>query len=804
MSSLQNKPKRLVLLDAHAILHRAYHALPDFASSKGEPTGALYGLSAMLLKLVDDLEPDYIAACYDMPGPTFRHEAYEAYKAKRPKAEDDLIHQMNRSRDIFRAFEIPIYEKEGFEADDILGTVVAQTKKELDKGSFEIIIASGDMDTLQLVDGKKVRVYTLKKGIRDTILYDEKAVEKRFGFSPTLLPDYKGLRGDPSDNIMGVKGIGEKTATELIQNFGTIEKMYETLKRDESALEKKGIKPRIINILKEEEEEALFSKTLATIKCDVPIGFILPNNTWKEDFNFVKAEALLREFNFRSLVSRMKVTLGISGVDENEVNSNTAHSNETKETLSEEDKEKLKIALWVVNSDMTHPEEEDILAYTEVKTLIEANGVLLKKIKEDKLEKIYNEIEIPLVPIVRAMCARGIRIDKKHLEKLSKEYHKELEVAQKRIWKEAGQEFNINSPKQLGEVLFDSLGLSTKGLKKTEGGARSTRESELLKLRGAHPIIEHIFVYRELQKLLSTYIDNIPHMVDDDGRLRATFLQTGTTTGRMSSQDPNLQNIPIKDERGREIRKAFSAEKGSVFAAFDYSQIELRMFAALSDDKDLIAIFEKGLDIHTAVASEIFGVPMEKVDVEMRRKAKTINFGIHYGMGVNSLARSLESPRAEAQKFYDNYFNEFPGIEHYIADTKKSAGKLGYTATLFGRRRYFEGLRSHIPYVRASAERMAINAPVQGSAADIIKFAMIHVNTALKAKGLNEHAHLVLQVHDELVYEIEEAHTKEAMPLIKTTMEYVLEKELKQKKKLVPLVVDARVGSNWGEMEKVN
>ncbi|MAG12712.1 hypothetical protein CL630_02750, partial [bacterium] len=309
-SSNKNK-KRLVLLDAHAILHRGYHALPEFSSSKGEPTGALYGLSAMLMKIITELKPDYIAACYDMPGPTFRHEVYGEYKAKRPKTKDDLIHQMNRSRDIFRAFDIPIYEKSGFEADDILGTVVEKMKKQLASGEIEIIIASGDMDTLQLVEGKKVQVYTLKRGINDTILYDEKAVRDRFGFAPELLVDFKGLRGDPSDNIMGIAGIGEKTATLLIQNFGNIEDIYKTLKKDEEKLEKKGVKARIINLLKEGEEEALFSKTLATIRYDVPISFSIPQEKWRDSFDIKKVASLFVELEFRTLTERAKKIMGV-------------------------------------------------------------------------------------------------------------------------------------------------------------------------------------------------------------------------------------------------------------------------------------------------------------------------------------------------------------------------------------------------------------------------------------------------------------------------------------------------------------
>ncbi len=784
------KTRRLVLLDAHAILHRGYHALPEFVSSKGEPTGALYGLSAMLMKIIADLKPDYIAACYDMPGPTFRHEAYEAYKAKRPKTDDDLIAQMNRSRDIFRAFNIPIYEKQGFEADDILGTVVAQMNTALAKDDIEIVIASGDMDTLQLVKDKKVQVYTLKKGINDTVLYDEDKVKERFSFGPELLPDFKGLRGDPSDNIIGIAGIGEKTATILIQNFGGIEDMYKTLKKDKKIFEKKGIKERMVKLLEEGEEEALFSKTLATIRKDAPISFSIPEKEWKESFDIEKVVALFHELEFRTLSERAKKTFGVdNGVE--------IKTEEKEESIDEKEIKKTALALWLVDSNIVNPSKEDILEFANTNSFVKAKTYVFEELKKRNLEKVYYDIELPLLPLLKKAEERGIVVDTKHLKKISKTYHEKLEELQKNIWKEAGERFNINSPQQMGRVLFDHLGLSLKGLRKTEGGARSTRESELLKLEGAHPIIEHILGFRELQKLLSTYIDNIPGMVGEDGRLHSTFVQTGTTTGRMSSKDPNMQNIPARGGYGDEIRKAFKAEEGYSLAAFDYSQIELRVLAFLSGEKTLIALLKKGVDIHTAVASEMFSVPIEKVEKDMRRKAKVINFGIIYGMGVTSLQKSLKSTREEAQKFYDDYFKKFPGIAEYIERIKKETAKKGYTETFFGRRRYIEGLHSNIPYIRSSAERMAVNAPIQGTATgDIIKLAIIHVEEMLKKEKLTDSVFLLLQVHDELVYEIKKDTAERAVPRIKNVMEQVVKTE-------IPFTVDASVGENWGEMKKM-
>jgi len=782
----ENK-KTIILLDAHAIIHRAYHALPEFSSTKGEPTGALYGLVAMLLKIIKDLKPDYIAACFDLPDPTFRHEAYEAYKAGRPKTESNLVAQLIRARDIFVAFGIPSYELAGFEADDLLGTIVEKLKK--DKNT-DIIIASGDMDTMQLVDGKKVRVFTLKKGINDTILYDEDAVIARFGFPPKLMPDYKGLRGDPSDNIIGIPGVGEKTATMLIQSFGTIENIYKALKKNKSEFEKAGIKERMVKLLEEHEEEAYFSKTLAEIRRDAPFEFSLPEKVWRESVDPALIEKLFVELDFRTLNERVKTLLG------------NDKAKEVVEDLNEskEDIEETAIALWVDNSEYTNPDREDILSTTGATTVAEAKKKILERLEANGLLEIYRDIELPLIPIIKMAEEKGVVIDKDYLKTLSKEYHKELEILEKKIWKHAGKEFNINSPKQLGEILFDTLNLSVKGLKKTEGGARSTRVSELEKLRGEHPIVEEIMAHREWQKLLSTYIDAIPPLVASDGRLHTHFLQAGTTTGRFSSINPNLQNIPIKSDAGRKIRRAFVADKGCVLLALDYSQIELRVAAILSEDKDLIKIFKDGDDVHAAVASRVFGVKEEDVTKEMRRQAKVINFGIIYGMGINALKENLGGTRVEAEEFYNQYFKKFPGVAEYLDGVKTEVSKLGYTSTLFGRRRYFPMIKSPIQYIRASAERMAVNAPIQGTAADIIKIAIKRADEAIKENKLSDKVSLLLQVHDELIYEVKEGSEKEASKIIGDAMEGVLKDKTKNPHE-VPILVNVSVGKNWGEMK---
>ena len=811
--------KTLVLLDAHAIIHRAYHALPEFLSSKGEPTGALYGLATMLMKIITDLKPDYIVACYDLPQKTFRHEVYDAYKAGRVKADDALIMQLKNSRQIFEAFNVPMYDSPGFEADDVLGTIVKQLYPHLASpyvgggakggGGISIIIASGDMDTMQLVDDKKVQVYTLKKGINDTILYDEDAVVARFNFKPKLLPDYKGLRGDPSDNIIGIKGIGEKTAEILISKFGTIEEIYKKIKKDEESFTKAGISPRMIELLKNNEEEALFSKTLATIRTDAPIEFKLPTKTFWENVDPQKIEEVFSLFEFRSLFARLKNFLGekfqkesfgagLAGVGDPE------NRGPDKTLLSEISPVRLQetsIALWLINSDISNPQLEDILHFANTDSFQTAYEYIFKKLKEKNQISVYEEIEKPIISIVKEMEDCGILIDKKYFEKLSEEYHKELDILTKKISKMAGIEFNINSPKQLGEVLFGKMGMKS-SKKKNATGSFSTKVSVLEELEEGNPIIKEILAYRELQKLLSTYIDVIPKMVAKDGRLHAKFLQNGTTTGRFSSQDPNLQNLPIKTELGKKIRGGFIVPKGCKLAAFDYSQIELRVASMLSGDKKMTQIFRDKKDIHAGVASFVFGVPINKVDSEMRRKAKVINFGIIYGMGVSALRKNLGGTRPEAQKFYDNYFNQFSGVRDYLEEVKKFAQENSYTETLFGRRRYFPNINSRIPFLKNMAERTATNAPIQGTAtADIIKLAIRYAHEDLEKAGLLNQVHLVLQIHDELVYEIREEVLQKADKIIKKAMEGVLERSYLHYKTDIPLLVHSGSGNNFGEVK---
>ncbi|HEY0907722.1 MAG TPA: DNA polymerase [Candidatus Paceibacterota bacterium] len=793
--------QRLLLLDSHAILHRAYHGMPDFSTSTGIPTGALYGLCTMIFSAVDQLKPDYIVATYDLPKPTHRHEAYKDYKAGRAKTDSELISQIVKSREIYDVLGIPVFDKEGFEADDMLGTIVEKILTEKQFKDVEVIIASGDMDTLQLVTGQRVRVYTLKKGIKDVIIYDEKAVRERFGFGPELLPDYKGLRGDPSDNIKGIKGIGEKTATTLITTFGGVADIYKALEGDggRERFKEAGITDRIVDLLVGGRDDADFSRVLATIRRDAPIDWKLPTKCWKDGVDVERATALFAELEFRTMTSRLKNLLGqtisrdIEAIQEAE-----AVPTMTDDEIRSDKFREATLMLWLVNSTLTDPGAEDILNFTKAKSLNEAHGILTAELKKRGLTKVFEDIEKPLIPVVDRMKEVGVQIDGAYLKKLGEEYHKELAAIEKSIWRMAGMEFNVASPKQLGEVLFVKLGLKSK--KKTAGGALSTKESELEKLSEEHPIIDEILKYRELAKLLGTYIDTIPTLLDSESRIHPTSIQSGAVTGRMATKDPSIQNIPNRTELGRKIRNAFVAPKGWSLLAFDYSQIELRIAAFLSKDEKFIDIFRRGEDVHAAVAAQVFGVPVESVTKAMRSQAKVINFGVMYGMGVNALQKNMGVDRKAAQKFYNDYFEKFHGLAGYLDAVKAAAERDGYTETFFGRRRYFEGLKSKLPFIRAAAERMAINAPIQGTEADIVKIAMIRISDYIKENKLEDSVHILMQVHDEIVLEAKDSVAKKIVPDIKKIMEAIIDpKDIHG----IVIATEAKIGQNWGEMEKV-
>lgn len=877
--------KKLILIDSHAIIHRAYHALPPLTSPLGEPTNAVYGFSSILLRILRELKPDYLAAAFDMPGPTFRHIAYERYKATRPETPSDLSSQFTKVKEVLSAFGIKVYEKESYEADDIIGTLV---KKFARAKNVEIIIVTGDMDALQLV-GPRTRVYSMKKGISETVIYDEKEVYNRYGLKPEQLIDFKGLRGDPSDNISGVKGIGEKTAIDLIKKFGSIDRLYKSLKSGS-----KKISPSVSLKLKEGEENAKFSRELATIKIDVPIEIKLEDIKWVDGENQEDIKKIFIKFGFFSLLKR----LDNNQIIKEDIKKETAKKIQTTllETANKEsvkiqaiskegdfgnfvskirekavgiflnqgniilirssdnqafsiDKEFLKnksakaffedknnfyvydlkslihffrkynlnfkkaefdimLAAYLVESfrrDFSYPAiasrelgrmvspdaEEEISIFFDTVSKLEI------KLKEGKIRRVFEEIELPLSLVLADMEEKGVLIDIKFLKGLATKVDKELVNLTDAIYKLSGEEFNINSTQQLSKILFDKLEIKTYGLRRTEkGGVISTSATELEKLKGAHPVIDKILSYRELMKLKTTYIDVLPDLVDSETkRLHTTFNQTGTSTGRLSSTNPNLQNIPISSEIGREIRKAFIVKIGFDLTSFDYSQIELRVAAHLADDKKMIEAFHKGYDIHALTASEVYNIPLHKVTSENRRNAKTLNFGILYGMGPVALSESTGMSKDEARNFIGEYFHDFAGVKDFIEKIKKAAEENGYVETLFGRRRYIPEIFSPNWQIKREAERMAVSTAIQGSATgDIAKMAMIKVADWIKKEGLDDSVRMLLQVHDELLFEIKKDLVKKITPRIKEIMENVA-------KLKVPLVVDVKTGNNWGELK---
>ncbi len=825
--------KRLVLLDSHALLHRAYHAMVGFSTYDGRPTGALFGFIKMILKIKEDLKPDFCVACFDRREATFRHEAYENYKAHRAKSDDELVSQINEAPRVCEALDIPVYSLAGFEADDLLGTIVEDLKKinyQIENDEIEIFIASGDMDTMQLIDkNNNVKVYTLKKGLGETIVYKYEDVIKRFSFTPEQIPDYKGLRGDASDNIIGIKGIGEKTATVLINIFGSIENMYSILHEDREkfvsickAKKENKITDRIIKLIEEGEEEALFSKGLATIRRDAPIHFSLPKGEWLKNFDEAKFVKICDEFEFRSFknifknkniprenLSKTGEDLNIGGLDlETDINEKAELA---QANFLDQDIEDLKIMTNLLDSEMTNPKPEDVLEYTNSYDLEEAREFLKSELKKENLEKLFLMMEEPIINILKEMKKNGIRLDKEILATQSNFLHDKLKGVESKIFKEAKEEFNISSPKQLGFILYEKLKLGEK-IKKTAGGALSTNANELNKLKDSHPIVADILEYREISKLLSTYIDTLPNFLAEDGKIHSDFIQTGTSTGRFSSENPNLQNLPVKSEEGILVRKAFIADEGHKFLSLDYSQIDLRSAAILSKDPNLIDIFKKGIDVHTGVAAKVFKIKDNEVTIEMRRKAKTINFGILYGMGVTALKDSMKVDRKEAQQFFDEYKNTFPVLMDYLEKVKKDAERIGYTETLFKRRRQIPLLKSKLPFLKSQGERIAINAPIQGTTADILKLAMIDINEYIESNNLSSQIKILLQIHDELVLEINENIIDAEAPKLRSILENVINKRLEDKEwrelmlndtkvEDVPIKADMKIGDNLYELK---
>ncbi len=891
---LQVTRKKLVIIDGNAIIHRAYHAIPPLTDKDGRMVNAVYGFTSMLLKVWSQLEPEYLVATFDMAGKTFRHAKFEKYKATRVKADQELYDQIPLVHNIVEAFNIPIWEKAGYEADDLIGTIAKQVS------GVETYIVTGDMDTLQLVNNH-TKVYTMRKGMSDIVIYDPDQVKKRFGFGPEMVVDYKALRGDASDNIPGIRGIGEKGATELILKIGGIDDIYKALSLKPKTLS--DFKPNLIKKLIEGKKDAEMSKELATIDCDVPdVNFNLEECRLK-DFDHDKVLKILQKFEFTSLVKRipgmdssqyqnqnsqfhisnLKIVelkkdsevknlvknirqnktfackeiikgrnildgefqglvfvVGDNGfwIKDNLVNNILEIFTDPKlELVGHNLKELIKTVL-VLNKDLeikndifdvqiasyllnpgtrTHNISSIILkilgkslpigsnqeSLFGVDTKVVADELFLLSQCVDKLKKeldktnnlgLAEKIEMPLMKVLAKMELNGVAVDGKKLSELSKQVAIDIEKITAKIYKYAGEEFNIASTTQLRDILFEKLELPADGIKKGKTGY-STNSAQLEKLRDIHPIIGEIENFRELTKLQNTYIDILPKLVNEKtGRIHTTFNQTVTATGRLSSSEPNLQNIPIRTVQGREIRKAFIAESGNSLVVADYSQIELRIVASLAKDKKMMEIFNKDLDIHKATASFINGVKLEDVTKEMRSAAKAVNFGVLYGMGSYGLSARTGLAVWEAKDFIKKYFEQFSDVKKYLDQTLKFTKQEGYCETLFGRRRYLPELNSPNFQVRSGAERMAINHPVQGTAADVIKMAMIEISHKLEAVSLKSKVKLILQVHDELVLEVKKGLEEEVSKMVKKTMEDVV-------KLNVPVRVDVDWGERWGEIK---
>ena len=883
--------QRFVIIDGNALVHRAFHAIPPMTNKNGQVLNAVYGFTSIFLKAIKDLKPVYLAVTFDLAAPTFRHKEYKEYKAKRVKQPQELYDQLYLIKDLLRAMKIKIYEREGFEADDVIATLAQTSLK------TENVILTGDMDTLQLINNN-TKIYSLHKGISDIFVYDDAAVKERYGLLPSQMIDYKALRGDPSDNILGVKGIGEKTATDLIQKFGSIEEMYKKIKDPKNKI---PVSAAIKEKLLKGEKEAIQSKHLVELVRDAPIDFKL-EDCKMADYNNPAARDLLAGWEFGSLIKRFdgqETSFKKSETDKTKTQNSKLKVIEIKDKEGAEKLKKdlfktkqaafylsddgqagglkaklfglavtldgktvyylpaqqvtsyklqvtrmvghdlkrtleiLKCHGWEVSGDLSDVMLMDYLldpggrSHDLPSLVLRYLGTPLKespqtglfgenpqdlaqkllslwaveaKLRQELAEKgfigLYKKIDEPLVEPLMRMEEAGVKIDEKYLNVLAKKLSKKEEELRKKIFELAGQEFNIASPQQLKEILFEKLKISTAGIRKGKTGL-STAASELEKMRGEHPVIELIFDYREIAKLRNTYVDVLPNLLDKKtGRVHTTFNQAVTATGRLSSSDPNLQNIPIRTELGNEIRKCFIAEEGYKLLSADYSQIELRIVASLANDKEMIGVFNRHEDIHTTTAAKINGVPIEAVTKEMRRAAKAVNFGIIYGIGPQGLSEGAGISFAEAKDFIRKYLEVFSGVKEYMETTRALAHSQGFVETLLGRRRYLPEINSGMFQLRNAAERMAINAPVQGTAADLIKLAMIEINQMIKTKYNPEDVKMILQVHDELVFDVKNSLAESFGQEVKLIMENVI-------KLRVPVLVELESGQNWGELKQI-
>ena len=882
--------KKFILVDGQGLLYRAFYALPQLTTTYGQVVNAAYGFTMILIRLLEEEKPEYMVITFDTPVPTFRHKEFKEYKAHRKKMPDELISQIPLIREIIDNYNIATCSKEGYEADDVIGTLA----KEAEKRDCDTIIVTGDKDAFQLIS-PHTKIMTTIKGVTQVKIYDEEGIRKKYGVDPKKIVDILALKGDSSDNIPGVPGIGEKTAVALIKEFGSVENILSNTDN----ISKKSLREKI----KKYKDQIKISKMLATIIREVPIKYDFDSFKVKQP-NYEELWKIFKKLEFKNLLKKTapkinheKTKLKFDLIDTEEKlegltnkiierkylsfylvtsSDNAISSNILGIALSLKDNENYYIPLFALNlienphrlslelvlsklgpcfenqgiikichnlkfnfivlwrhkveikgnnfdtmiaAYLLNPSSEnynlrnifwEYLKYLKnneniegkkdaimsiedacekAQNILKLKDVLEEKMEEKKLISLFRKIEIPLVKILGNMEINGIKVNIDFLKEMSQQVNTRLGELKKTIYNLSGTEFNINSPKQLSVILFERLKLPV--IKKTKTGY-STNADVLNTLAPQHKAVSFILKYRELEKLKNTYIDKLPFLVNSKtNRIHTSFHQTVTSTGRLSSSEPNLQNIPVRTEMGREIRKAFIAEEGFILLSADYSQVELRILAHLSQDESLLNAFKNDEDIHAHTASGIFGIDQNIISEQMRRMAKVINFGIIYGMSSYGLARNLGVGREEAEKYINNYFFRYQGVKKYIEREKEEARKKGYVVTLLNRRRYLEGINSKDKNIREFNERIAINAPIQGSAADLIKLAMIKIDESFKKERFK--SRLLLQIHDELIFEIYQTELEKAKSIIKEIMEHSLELS-------VPIKVNLKTGNNWAEL----
>lgn len=865
--------ERLLILDGNSLMNRAFYALPPLTNKEGLHTNAIYGFITMLLKMKEEINPNYIVTTFDRKAPTFRHKEYSDYKAGRKKMPEELFEQFAVLKELLSKLAINIYEIDGFEADDLIGTLACFAKER----NIEVYIVTGDRDALQLADDN-VKVVINKKGMTEKEIYDKNRMIEEFGVTPLQFIDVKGLMGDTSDNIPGVPGIGPKTAFKLIQDYGSVENVLNNID------EIKGNKVK--ENLRQYAEQAVFSKKLATIMTNVPFDIDLDAIKSKEEFDADGVRDIFMKLQFKSLLEKVpgkkvenrelseinyeivedidnfesvlksivETAYMIFDIKDGNIYSKSylnkiylscdkeyiinvekmfeANPEKSKKIMKDffENKNISKIshdikigytvlhkmeielenvvfdtaiaeylinpsqkeytltdmAVELLNLDING--EGDLLEVKKVHVLKKIYEKLKDKIADLNMEELYYDVELPLVKVLASMENEGFKVEKAELQGLGDKFSSIIEETQKAIYEMAGEEFNISSPKQLGKILFEKLDLPV--IKKTKTGY-STNAEVLEKLYDKHPIIEKIMSYRQVTKLYSTYVEGLKQVIDEDGKIHSSFNQTVTTTGRLSSTEPNLQNIPIKSEMGREIRRVFVPDNNDcVILSADYSQIELRVLAHISGDEKLIDAFKHHSDIHTKTASEVFKVPIEEVTPRMRSNAKAVNFGIVYGIGEFSLAEDLKISRKEAKTYIDTYFDRYPNVKKYLDDAIEKGKEKQYVTTIMNRIRYIPEINASNKMVKSFGERLAMNTPIQGSAADLIKLAMVNVYKKLNELKLK--SKIILQVHDELILNVYNDELSKVKEIVKNEMEQV--RELK-----VPLEVDINIGKTWYE-----